>query len=748
MLLKSFIRVILVAIILVSLGFGIVDYLKNFDQNECSMTYMYEYPRLIPINLDDDAHFINYKLYLYCEGYFCQKFENLRFTESGLVPVLFITGNADSHMQVRSLASVSLDKSKTKSPKKKFLFFTISFNEELSALYGPVIEKQTIYARRCIQKILSLFDKTPEQSRPKKVLIIGNSMGGIVARNILLPRHDDSFDLNSVDTIITKSSPHIRPVVNIDFKMSQIYQDINTYWLNSSENGLKNVVLVSLYGGHRDILVRSGLSNIKDWSGKSMATVISSYTPSIPFVWRSIDHRCMAWCRELILTVTRALFDLVDSKTGQIHEKKQTRQAILSKHFDGTEKIAKMDRIKIDDQLSNLVQKSDFFYDFNSYNPKDPKSVLFDLRVLKSDFDSLFIYTNLNEKYSINLCERIDQSYCLNPIDLVSQFGQIFPPLYENKDMTLRAVNVNTLIELMKKYNFLLIKIPIRLTKAPHQIILKLDWYKKQERFNYLSGGLEDIRLNSYPVFSRFYLPSLKNVFQVYKIEKTPLKNACDLFLRKEIDNKKFPLLASCLMVIFYEQHVNQVENSESIQTKSKNVTIKLSKNIYNSEPSYIDLINFDPKHLLKSSKNLGQINADDYVLSFRFNLMGSLGQFIRFYVLNVPGLVVWAKSIGNFSIQPMSYLFEDCAMEAAQGFFVIVILNWIKFDAGMMQKFSLDKKIVSLLLFTNLIMTISYSMINLYRLQYFILAHLLIVFLRPGVKLIKNEENDKKKQD
>lgn len=927
MFLKTFVRVLLVAIVLALIGIGMVDYLKNFDQNECSMTYMYDYPLLIPINLDDDSFFSDYKLFLYCEGYFCQKSENLIFNQSGLVPVLFITGNADSHMQVRSLASVSLEKSKSKYPKIKFLYFTISFNEELSAIYGPVIEKQTLYARKCIKKILSLFDKMTEHNRPKNVVVIGNSMGGIVARNILSLRVDDSFDLNSVTTIITKSSPHNRPVIDIDSRMSRIYQDINKHWLNSSDIYLKNTVLVSLYGGHRDILVRSGLSNIKDWNNLSKATIISAYTESIPYVWRSIDHRCMAWCRELILTVTRALFNLVDPQTSQIYESQEVRAGILAKHFNGIETSYKMDKIKLDKQLTIIDKKSEIFYEFNSFNPKNQESVLFNLSSLEINFDSLFIYTNLNKKYSISLCEDVvDAIDCLNPIDLGSQFGKVIPPLYKNKKMSLNTININNLKDLIKKYNFLLIKIPICKTIEAHQIILKLDWYNKSERFNYLSSELEDIKLDLFPTFSRIYLPSIKNVFQVYNVEKVPLKNSCDFSLRKQMDSANIPLLSSCLMIILNEQHVNHIINSEFIQLKSKNISIKLSKNIDDdNQLLFIDIIKFNPTHLLRSgkSKNTSQINSDGYTIRFKFDFVGSLGQFVRFYgvffpafltailqfydivslrslnptisslflehynrnirihlclilvlfslnflptyykkdseilsyesldfsflpillhlsaygmliilsffitvisipiklfmkkilfrmvpfinskkakilcrffslalfvtaafysstlaicilfyfellsiiiyetdplfnqtrlffmyfilVLNVPGLIVWAKSVSHSSIRPMNEIFEDSATEAAQGFFAFVILNWIKFEAGMMQKFSLDKNIISILLFVNLLMTILHSMIHLHRLQYFILAHLFIVSLRTSVTMKKIVEE---KQD
>jgi glycosylphosphatidylinositol deacylase len=94
-----------------------------------------------------------------------------------------------------------------------------------------------------------------------------------------------------VNTIITQATPHQRPVVNLDKKMSDYYDRVNRYWLNKNHTGVDHVVLVSLYGGVRDVLVRSGLSNLNEWRNQSGAKIISTYTVSMPKVWRSSDHR-------------------------------------------------------------------------------------------------------------------------------------------------------------------------------------------------------------------------------------------------------------------------------------------------------------------------------------------------------------------------------------------------------------------------------------------------------------------------
>lgn len=190
--LQIFVRLVIIVSILCALGIGIVDYLKNVDENECSMTWMQQPISLIPVPLDPQiqAKFPFYKLYLYCESTDCHEYESLRFTRPAEIPVLFITGNADSHKQVRSLASIASNKAlKTKYSRRgiRFHYFTISFNEELSALYGPILSAQTEYAKHSIKHILGLFSGIkPEEKRPKSVLVVGNSMGGVIARGLFV----------------------------------------------------------------------------------------------------------------------------------------------------------------------------------------------------------------------------------------------------------------------------------------------------------------------------------------------------------------------------------------------------------------------------------------------------------------------------------------------------------------------------------------------------------------------------------
>ncbi|GAW00800.1 PGAP1-domain-containing protein [Lentinula edodes] len=137
----------------------------------------------------------------------------------GGTPVLFIPGNAGSSGQVRSIASSAtrqyysrpnVPTYETWSRNMKALdFFAADFNEDLSAFHGPTLKAQIEYCARAISYILSLYP--PNTS----IIIMGHSMGGIVATS-LLPSKD-------ISSIITMSTPHTLPPARFDQRVDEIY---------------------------------------------------------------------------------------------------------------------------------------------------------------------------------------------------------------------------------------------------------------------------------------------------------------------------------------------------------------------------------------------------------------------------------------------------------------------------------------------------------------------------------------------
>ncbi|XP_046987741.1 GPI inositol-deacylase [Schistocerca americana] len=299
---------------------GIRNFLVDFEENGCEMTYMFEYPQYVKISLPQNVtkKYSRYGLYAYGEGQFTEKLRHMIFNG---VPVLFIPGNSGSHKQVRSLASVSLRKAISSHSRFHFDYFSLDFNEEYSALFGGVLQEQTEFLHISIKRILSLYERSP--SKPNSVALVGHSMGGVVARGLfMLP----DFNTSLVKVIVTLATPHVSPVLSVDWHLSSYFGKTNVFWGTHRNDQLKNVTFVSLGGGHRDVMVQSALTI-------SSSADINILTTDVPTVWLSTDHLCSLWCKQLVLVLVRAFFDIVDISTKQISDNPVLRKDIFYYHL-------------------------------------------------------------------------------------------------------------------------------------------------------------------------------------------------------------------------------------------------------------------------------------------------------------------------------------------------------------------------------------------------------------------------------
>ena len=207
---------------------GLHDFLAEKEANKCGMSYMYELPQYV--NISKTKH-DKYSLYAYGEGKLSEAVYKGKF--SG-IPVLFIPGNAGSFRQVRSLASIALRKAIEETKYKiHFDYFAVDFVEEFSALYGGTLHDQAEFVRKSIQDILSLYEG--QKQPPKSVVLVGHSVGGLVAKALFL---DPNFDHSTVNIIITLATPHSAPVVNADKYLSQV----STYLLNKQVKKLHKTI--------------------------------------------------------------------------------------------------------------------------------------------------------------------------------------------------------------------------------------------------------------------------------------------------------------------------------------------------------------------------------------------------------------------------------------------------------------------------------------------------------------------------
>nr|XP_061799533.1 GPI inositol-deacylase-like [Nerophis lumbriciformis] len=303
---------------------GLRELLAGFEENRCRMTYMFEYPeyRRVPLPRRVSRMYPAYGLYLYGEGLYAQETRDLQLYGA---PVLFLPGNAGSYKQVRSLGSVALRKAERAEGGLHFNVFTLDFNEELVALYGGSLRRQTQFLYESVKAILELYKhlKTP----PKTVVLVGHSMGGVVARALLmLPR----VKSNLVRFIITYASPHVAPVLVLDPYLQDFYSSLKIKWTKQADE-LRNVTVLSIGGGYRDFQVRSGLTSLPCPPGDT--SKLSMVATAVPRTWVSTDHLSIVWCNELILATVRSFFDLVDPETRQFTDNTSKTVAVLNHHF-------------------------------------------------------------------------------------------------------------------------------------------------------------------------------------------------------------------------------------------------------------------------------------------------------------------------------------------------------------------------------------------------------------------------------
>lgn len=306
------------------LAIGLRELLTGFEENRCSMTYMFEYPEYRRVALPRRVArlYPAYGLYLYGEGYYAQETRNLKLSGA---PVLFLPGNAGSYKQARSLGSVALRKAEHMDGGLHFNVFTVDFNEELVALYGGSLLRQTHFLHESIKAILRLYKHL--KSPPQSVVLVGHSMGGVVARALFtLPK----FNTNLVTLIITQASPHVAPVLGLDPYVLDFYRTLRQKWLNQSEK-LRNVTVLSVGGGYRDFQVRSGLVALP--CDPEDPNKLSLVVTAVPLTWVSTDHLSIVWCKELVLATVRAFFDLLEPTTRQFTEDPEKKLSVLNHHF-------------------------------------------------------------------------------------------------------------------------------------------------------------------------------------------------------------------------------------------------------------------------------------------------------------------------------------------------------------------------------------------------------------------------------
>ncbi|KAI9494900.1 PGAP1-like protein-domain-containing protein [Zychaea mexicana] len=254
----------------------------------------YSRPSYVPVNPGPESRLAHkYALYLFRETAMDKP------NEPNGVPALFIPGHAGSYKQVRSIAATSTYYHKQNKPNgERIDFFTVDLNEGFSAMSGQLLYDQAEYLNDAVRRILSLYDP----SKASSVLIVGHSMGGVVAR---LMQTLPNYRANTIKTILTLATPHTMPPIMLGPKMARVYEQIR---FPSSEN----ITLVSLAGGTSDSIVNSDAAILPKDAG------MTAFSTAIPKVWTTCDHMAILWCNQLVRVVSAALIDSVQQQSKDV----------------------------------------------------------------------------------------------------------------------------------------------------------------------------------------------------------------------------------------------------------------------------------------------------------------------------------------------------------------------------------------------------------------------------------------------
>lgn len=218
----------------------------------------------------------------------------------------------------------------------------VDFHEEFSALHGQSILEQAEYLNDAIDYILKLYPQTRKADTiklpdPTSVIIIGHSMGGIVARTMFTM---NNYQHGTINTIITMSTPHMLPPVPFDWKISQLYDDINQFWQEGFSqhtedkhqvSSLRDISIVSLAGGTLDNTVCSDSTNMGSIVPASHGFTV--FSTAVPHVWTGADHVSILTCNQLVKVVSKTLVDLVDVRRGSQTKHLEERMRIMRQAF-------------------------------------------------------------------------------------------------------------------------------------------------------------------------------------------------------------------------------------------------------------------------------------------------------------------------------------------------------------------------------------------------------------------------------
>lgn len=271
-------------------------YSRSNAAYQCEMTYMH--PSYNQINTTSQLQ--RYRLFRYQDMGPTALWPG---SESNMIPVLFLPGNAGSYRQVRSLAGETARQGARQFEigARQLQWFSADFDEEHSALDGTIAEQHVNFAMDCIRR-LETQHAAQSPNSTFQIIVVGHSMGGVVARAAVAQLADSWRTLSEspVLAVMTLATPHSRSPAHLQPALSVHYRRL------ASLPPLA-VPLLSVAGGSADTQVPSILTRLPATAATRAVHVDSQ---QIPGIWATADHRAVVWCNQIVTLLAQLLLDV------------------------------------------------------------------------------------------------------------------------------------------------------------------------------------------------------------------------------------------------------------------------------------------------------------------------------------------------------------------------------------------------------------------------------------------------------
>lgn len=420
--------------------------------------------------------------------------------------MLFVPGNAGSYKQSRCLAfeaaqyyhnNIQSNPKALEEGMTSLDFFAVDFNEDFSAFHGQTILDQAEYLNDAVAYILSLYhdprraQRDPALPDPSSVILIGHSMGGVVARTMLTM---SNYQSNSINTIVTMSAPHARPPVSVDAGSVNLYKTINDYWRQAysqkwaNDNPLWHVTLVSIAGGGLDTVVPSDFASLESIVPKTHGFTV--FTSGIPNVWTGADHIQTTWCVQLMKPIVRSLYSVLDVHRPSQTKPRAERMRIFKKwYLTGMEDVAEKtlshneprSLLPSEDDSKDVLSPGDRLIVRQFGRTKEPKPYLLPIPVQT---------TPGTKQFTLLSDQRLEDPVVTGKLEVL--FCSIFP-LQPGQSSTLFSMNLDLLGDNSGSTRLACKSAASDVIMLPASSRISSQPFDKAQPFSYLQYHLEDL---------------------------------------------------------------------------------------------------------------------------------------------------------------------------------------------------------------------------------------------------------------